>query len=94
MDRAQEADRTQELNRAQESDRAHEPPQVDEAVLHRYQQRLLDLLMRGHEPAGIVWALRADPQLAPLREYIEGLDPHALVVAAELIARWGTCSSE
>ena len=91
MDRAQETQRAHEAGRAHEADARG---QTDEAVLHRYQQRLLDLLMRGHEPAGIVWALRADPQLAPLREYIEGLDPHALVVAAELIARWGTCSSE
>lgn len=61
---------------------------MDEASLHRYQQRLLELLRQGLAPEAIRAALLADPQLSSLRAYLEGLDLHALVVATELIARW------
>lgn len=62
---------------------------MDDAVLHRWQVRLLELLREGKAPAEIRAALLADPELRPLHAYAAGLDPHALVVAAELVAKWG-----
>ncbi|MEM7156694.1 MAG: hypothetical protein AAF799_27850 [Myxococcota bacterium] len=61
---------------------------MDEAVLGHYQRRLLALLAAQASPDELIAQLRADPVLEPLRDYIEQLDPHALVVAAELVARW------
>lgn len=61
---------------------------MDEAVLHRWQARLLALLRGGSAPAAIREALLADPELAPLHGYARGLDLHALLVAAELVAKW------
>ena len=62
---------------------------MDDAVLHRWQARLLSLLQAGREPAEIRAALLADPELGPLHAYAAGLDLHALAVAAELVAKWG-----
>lgn len=61
---------------------------MDEATLERYQARLLELLLAGTEPEALRAELRSDPELASLHEYIDGLDPHALTVARELVARW------
>lgn len=61
---------------------------MDEALLHRWQSRLLALLREGGEPEAIRAALLADPELGPLHAYAAGLDPHALAVAVELVARW------
>ncbi|MCA9655217.1 MAG: hypothetical protein H6712_12085 [Myxococcales bacterium] len=61
---------------------------MDEATLRRYQRRLLEGLRHGTAPETLRAELLADPELASLRAYLEGLDPHALAVAAELVARW------
>lgn len=61
---------------------------MDEAVLAHYQQRLLELLAAQTPPSELIAQLRTDSVLAPLRGYIDQLDPHALVVAAELVERW------
>ncbi len=61
---------------------------MDEAILHRWQARLLALLREGLAPAAIRDALLADPELAPLHAYARGLDLHAVVVATELVAKW------
>ena len=63
---------------------------MDDAVLHRWQTRLLSLLQAGREPAEIRAALLADPELGPLHAYAAGLDLHALAVATELVAKWGS----
>jgi hypothetical protein len=67
---------------------------MDEAVLHRWQTRLLALLREGRAPAEVRAALLADPKLAPLHAYAAGLDLHALAVATELIAKWGPARSD
>ena len=41
---------------------------MDEATLHHYQSRLLELLAAGESPAVIIAALRDDPELAALYE--------------------------
>jgi hypothetical protein len=61
---------------------------MDEAVLHRWQTRLLELLREGRAPAVIQAALLAEPELAPLHAYAASLDLHALAVAVELVAKW------
>ncbi len=61
---------------------------MDEATLEHYQRELLTRLRAGQQPATILAALRSDPALASLHEYLGGIDPDALVVAARLIARW------
>lgn len=61
---------------------------MDEAVLHRWQARLLELLREGGAPAAIRAALLADPELQPLHTHAAGLDLHALAVAVELVAKW------
>lgn len=53
-----------------------------------YQRALLRLLHQGATPEQIRTALLADPALTELADYIESLDPHALVVAGALVARW------
>jgi hypothetical protein len=63
---------------------------MDDAVLHRWQTRLLALLQEGREPADVRAALLADPELRPLHAYAAGLDLHALAVATELVAKWGS----
>lgn len=63
---------------------------MDDAVLHRWQTRLLALLQANVDPAEVRAALLADPELAPLHAYAAGLDLHALAVAAELVAKWGS----
>jgi len=62
---------------------------MDEATLHRWQLRLLELLHEGRDPAEIRAALLADPELEPFHAYAAGLDLHALAVATELVAKWG-----
>ena len=66
----------------------HEMHEMDEAVLHRWQARLLALLRAGDPPEAIRAALLADPELAPLHAYAAGLDLHALAVAVALVAKW------
>ena len=61
---------------------------MDDAVLRCYQRRLLELLRDGGEPEAIRSALLAEPELVPLKSYIEGLDLHGLAVATELVAKW------
>ena len=46
---------------------------MDDAVLHRWQARLLALLQAGRDPAEIRAALLADPELGPLHAYAAGL---------------------
>lgn len=53
-----------------------------------YQRALLRLLHDGAGPEEILARLLADPALVELSDYIESIDPHALVVARELVAHW------
>lgn len=59
------------------------------SVLAHYQRRLSALLLEGRSPSDIRAALRKDPALESLREYIDGLEDAPLQVAAELAAKWG-----
>ena len=58
-------------------------------VLRRYQGRLTELLDAAASPDEIRAALLGDPDLAPLRDYIERMDDRALAIAVELRQKWG-----
>ena len=59
------------------------------SVLGHYQRRLCALLLEGKCPAQIRDALREDPQLEPLWEYVESLQDAPLEVAVSLASKWG-----
>lgn len=59
------------------------------SVLAHYQRRLSTLLLEGRSPPEIRAALREDPELMVLRQYIDSLQDAPLEVAAALAAKWG-----
>lgn len=59
------------------------------SVAAHYQRRLCALLLEGKTPEQIRHALREDPQLESLREYVDSLQDAPLQVAAELANKWG-----
>jgi len=58
-------------------------------VLALYQRRLSELLLAGEAPEEIRAALKADPRLSSLRDYVDGLQDAPLQVATALAAKWG-----
>ncbi len=67
---------------------------MDEATLARYQRALLSSLRDGDDPARVRARLSADPELAPLADYIASLDDDALRVARQLVAKWARPGAE
>lgn len=67
---------------------------MDEGVLHRYQARLIELLREGVEPERVRAELVAEPELASLRSYVQGLDLHALSVAKTIVAKWSPSADQ
>ena len=61
---------------------------MDEATLAAYQKALLICLRDGATPAQVRARMLADPQLAPLHDYVRTLDDDALVIARQLVAKW------
>jgi hypothetical protein len=59
------------------------------STVAHYQRRLSVLLREGRSPAEIRAALRDDPELSSLCEYIDSLQDAPLEVAAALAAKWG-----
>ena len=59
------------------------------SVLAHYQRRLSALLLAGKSPEQIRHTLREDPQLEPLREYVDSLQDAPLQVAVSLANKWG-----
>ncbi len=59
------------------------------STLAAYQARLLEMVRSQRTPNEMRAELAADPELAVLRPYIQGLDDRALEVARELVVRWG-----
>ena len=59
------------------------------SVVAHYQRRLSALLLEGKTPVEIRQALRDDPKLASLHEYVGSLQDAPLEAAAELANKWG-----
>lgn len=59
------------------------------SVVAHYQRRLSALLLEGKSPEQIRSALREDPELESLREYIESMQDAPLQVAVSLANKWG-----
>lgn len=59
------------------------------STVAHYQRRLSVLLRENRSPAEIRAALRDDPELSSLRQYIDGLQDAPLEVASALAAKWG-----
>lgn len=57
--------------------------------LAHYQRRLSALLLEGKRPEQIRSALREDPQLESLRDYVDSLQDAPLQVAGSLAKKWG-----
>jgi hypothetical protein len=61
-------------------------PQPD--ALSHFQSRLLEELWQGRPPAETQAALLADASLKDFHDYIAGMEPAMLGVAAELVRKW------
>lgn len=61
----------------------------DDAELAAFQAALMELLAEQLPPEEALAQMRARPAFAPFREYVETFDARAVVVATELVQRWG-----
>ena len=54
-----------------------------------FQDALLTLLAEGLPPEEVRARLLADPRLVAFRDYVAAIEPRMLVVAGELVRKWG-----
>lgn len=57
--------------------------------LARFQAAMLELLAESSEPESALEALRALPEAAPFREWIDSLEARGIETGMELVRRWG-----
>lgn len=63
-------------------------PELDQ--LAAFQARLLETLYSGVEPETMIKRLLKEPHITePMRQYVSCVDSRMLVVASELVRKWG-----